>query len=80
MDNNNIITLVDSKGRETELEFLDLIEYGDCSYAVMAREGSDEAIIMEQVINPDGETATYNDVLNDEIIEKVFEIFLKENE
>ncbi len=79
-DNENIIILTDSKGNETEMEFLDVIEYGGYSYAVMAMEGSDEVIIMEQTINPDGRTATYSDVLNDEVINRVFELFLNENE
>lgn len=71
----NLIVLTDSKGNEIEMEFLDLIEYGGYEYVVMAEDGSDEVIIMEQVPNNDGETATYNDVLNDEVINKVFEIF-----
>lgn len=75
----NLIVLTDSKGNEIKLEFLDIIEYEGYSYAVMAHEGSDEVIIMEQVINPDGKTASYNDVLNDEVIERVFDIFLKNN-
>lgn len=71
----NLIVLTDSKGNKIEMEFLDLIEYGGYEYVVMAEDGSDEVIIMEQVPNNDGETATYNDVLNDEVINKVFEIF-----
>ena len=75
----NLIVLTDSKGNETELEFLDIIEYEGYSYAVMAQEGSDEVIIMEQVIDSDGKTASYYDVLNDDVIENVFDIFLKNN-
>lgn len=71
----NLIVLTDSKGNSIEMEFLDLIEYEGYEYVVMAEEGSEEVVIMEQVINEDGETATYNDVLNDEVINKVFEIF-----
>lgn len=71
----NLIVLTDSKNNEIKMEFLDLIEYEGYEYVVMAEEGSDEVIIMEQVPNDDGETATYNDVLNDEVINKVFEIF-----
>ncbi len=71
----NLIVLTDSKGNSVEMEFLDLIEYEGYEYVVMAEEGSDEVVIMEQVPNDDGETATYNDVLNDEVINKVFEIF-----
>ena len=73
----NLIVLTDSKGNEIEMEFLDLVEYGGYEYVVMAEDNSDEVIIMEQVPNDDGETATYNDVLNDEVINKVFEIFQK---
>lgn len=78
-DNENIIILTDSKGNEIEMEFLDLIEYEGHEYIVMAEEGSDEVVIMEQEVNPDGKTATYNDVLNDEVINRVFEIFKKNN-
>lgn len=78
-DENSII-LTDSKGNEIELEFLDAIDYEGHSYAVMARENADEVIIMEQVINADDKTATYNDVLNDAVVEEVFNIFLKNNE
>ena len=77
--NENTIILTDNKGNETEMEFLDVIDYGGYSYAVLAREGSDEVVIMEQTINQDGKTATYSDVLNDEVINRVFEIFLNEN-
>ncbi len=72
----NLIILTDSKGNSIEMEFLDLIEYEGYEYVVMAEDGSDEVVIMEQVINDDGETATYNDVLNDEVVNKVFEIFI----
>ena len=71
----NLIVLTDSKGNSIEMEFLDLIEYEGYDYVDMAEEGSDEVVIMEQVVNDDGETATYNDVLNDEVVNKVFEIF-----
>lgn len=71
----NLIILKDNKGNEIEMEFLDLIEYEGYEYVVMAEEGSEEVVIMEQVPNEDGETATYNDVLNDEVINRVFEIF-----
>lgn len=75
IDKENLIILTDSKGNEVEMEFLDLIEYEGYEYVVMAEDGSDEVVIMEQVPNDDGVTATYNDVLNDEVINKVFEIF-----
>lgn len=75
IDKENLIILTDSKGNEVEMEFLDLIEYEGYEYVVMAEDGSEEVVIMEQVPNDDGVTATYNDVLNDEVINKVFEIF-----
>mgnify|MGYP003096272910 CR=1 FL=1 len=71
----NLIVLKDSKGNEIEMEFLDFIEYCGHEYVVMAEENADEVVIMEQVPNKDGETATYEDVLNDEVINRVFEIF-----
>lgn len=75
IDKENLIILTDSKGNEIEMEFLDLIEYEGYEYVVMAEDGSDEVVIMEQVPNDDGTTATYNDVLNDEVINRVFDIF-----
>ncbi len=76
----NLIVLTDSKGNEIELEFLDVIEYEGHSYALMAQENSDEVIIMEQTVNSDGKSAVYNDVLNDAVIERVFNIFIKNNQ
>ena len=75
IDPENLIVLTDNKGNEIEMEFLDFIEYEGYEYVVMAQEGADEVVIMEQVPNDDGKTATYNDVLNDEVINRVFEIF-----
>lgn len=75
IDKENLIILTDSKGNEIEMEFLDLIEYEGYEYVIMAEDGSDEVVIMEQVPNDDGTTATYNDVLNDEVINRVFDIF-----
>ena len=75
IDKENLIILTDSKGNEIEMEFLDLIENEGYEYAVMAEDGADEVVIMEQVPNDDGTTATYNDVLNDEDINRVFDIF-----
>lgn len=75
IDPENLIVLTDNKGNEIEMEFLDFVEYEGYEYVVMAQEGADEVVIMEQVPNDDGKTATYNDVLNDEVINRVFEIF-----
>lgn len=79
IDKENLIILTDSKGNEIEMEFLDLITYEGHDYIVMAAEDSDEVVIMEQVPNSDGETATYEDVLNDEVINRVFDIFINNN-
>ncbi len=73
----NIIVLSDEKGNGIQLEYLDTIEYEGHSYVVMTQGDSDEVIIMEQTVNDDGKSATYSDVLNDEVIAKVFDIFLK---
>lgn len=78
IEKDNLVVLTDSKGNEVELEFLDLIEYGGYEYAVMARDGADEVIIMQYIENKDGTSASYEDVLNDDVVNKVFEIFIKE--
>lgn len=79
IDKENIVILYDNKGNELELEFLDLIEYGGYEYAVMAFSDSDEVIIMQYIVNEDGKSATYEDVFNDEVVNKVFEIFKNSN-
>lgn len=75
----NLIILKDNKGNEIEMEFLDLIEYGGYEYAVMAEEDSDEVVIMQYIEDKKNNTAMYEDVLNDDVVNNVFEIFLKNN-
>lgn len=73
----NLVVLTDSKGNDVELEFLDLVEYGGYEYAILARENSDEVIILQYIENEDKTFATYEDVLNDDVVNKVFDIFVK---
>lgn len=78
ISNENLIILTDDMGNAVELEFLDLISFEGYDYAVLAQENSQEVIILEQVINQDGKTATYQEVLNDYVIEQVFNIFMND--
>ncbi|MGN1318502.1 MAG: DUF1292 domain-containing protein [Lachnospirales bacterium] len=75
----NLVVLTDSKGNEVELEFLDIIDYGGYQYAVLAMENSDEVIIMQYIEDEENNRASYEDVLNDDVINNVFEIFLNNN-
>lgn len=75
----NIISLTDEAGVETDFEFLDLIEYQDEEYVVLLPvEDSDEpgeVVILKLVSSEDDETEEYVSVDDDQTLEAVFEIF-----
>lgn len=75
----NIISLTDEAGVETDFEFLDLIEYRDEEYVVfLPVEDSDEpgeVVILKLVSSEDDETEEYVSVDDDQTLEAIFEIF-----
>ena len=75
---DNIITLNDEEGNEVEFEFLDLIEYDGEEYVVLLpveeTEDAGEVVIL-QVEDIDSEEESYISVEDDDILNKVFEIF-----
>ncbi len=75
---DNIITLNDEEGNEVEFEFLDLIEFEGEEYAVLLpveeTEDAGEVVIL-QVEDIDTEEESYTSVEDEEILNKVFEIF-----
>lgn len=79
MNNNtdNIIILNDEEGRETEFEFLDLIEYKNEEYVVLLPmyDETDEVVILrlEEGTNEDKEV--YISVDDEATLMAVFEIF-----
>ena len=77
MDNEGtLITLEDEEGNEIEFEFLDVVEYEGEEYVVLIEndEDADEVVILKiNVI--DDETEEYLSIEDDELLEKLFEIF-----
>ncbi len=75
---DNIIILNDEEGNEVEFEFLDLIEFEGEEYVVLLpveeTEDAGEVVIL-QVEDIDTDEESYTSVEDEEILNKVFEIF-----
>ena len=79
---DNIIVLNDEDGNEVKFEFLDLVELDDEEYVVLlpvAEEGEEEdgevVILKLEDTDEDSEEESYVGVEDEEILNKVFEIF-----
>ena len=86
MENNeeldNVVILNDEDGNEVKFEFLDLIELDDEEYVVLlpvAEEGEEEdgevVILKLEDTDEDSDEESYVGVEDEEILNKVFEIF-----
>ena len=76
-----LITLEDEEGNEVEFEFLDVVEYEGEEYIVLIEndEEADEVVILK--INPiDEETEEYTSIEDEELLDKLFEIFKEKYE
>ena len=75
-EEENIITLTDENGNETEFEYLDVIEYQGKEYLILmpADEESSEIVILE--IEPvDEENENYLAIEDEAVLEAVYAIF-----
>lgn len=76
---DNMVTLTDENGEEVKFEFLDLIEYEGNEYVVLLpAEETDEAgevVILQLEDTEDEEEESYVSVEDEEVLNKVFEIF-----
>ena len=75
-EEQNILTLTDENGVETEFEYLDCITYNEIEYLVLipADEAADEIVILE--VQPvDEENENYIAVESEDILDAVYEIF-----
>ena len=79
---DNIITLTDEDGKESNFELLDLVELDDEEYVVLlpvAEEGEEEegevVILKLEDTDEDWDEESYVGVDDEEILNKVFEIF-----
>ncbi len=78
---DNIIILNDEDGNEVQFEFLDLIEYEEEEYVVLlpAEDSSEdeigEVVILKVEPTESEETESYVGVEDEDVLNKVFEIF-----
>ena len=79
---DNIVVLNDEEGNEVQFEFLDLVELDDEEYVVLlpvTEEGEEEegevVILKFEDTDEDSEEESYVGVEDEEILNKVFEIF-----
>ena len=79
---DNIVILNDEEGNEVQFEFLDLIELDDEEYVVLlpvtdeGEEDEGEVVILKlEDTDDDSEEESYVGVEDEEILNKVFEMF-----
>lgn len=75
---DNTIVLNDENGEEVKFEFLDLIEYEDEEYVVLLpveEEENEEVVILKVEDTDSEEEESYISVDDEEVLNKVFEIF-----
>ncbi len=80
---DNIVILNDEEGNEVKFEFLDVVELDDEEYVVLlpvAEEGEEEEgevviLKIEDNDNEEAEEESYVSVEDEEVLNKVFEIF-----
>ena len=80
---DNVIILNDEEGNEVKFEFLDLVELDDEEYVVLLpilenedEEGDGEVVILKlEDSEEDSEEESYVGVDDEEVLNKVFEIF-----
>ena len=78
---DNIVVLNDEEGNEVQFEFLDLVELDDEEYVVLLpvteeEEEEGEVVILKlEDTDEDSEEESYVGVEDEEILNKVFEIF-----
>ena len=78
---DNIVILNDEEGKEVTFEFLDLVELDDEEYVVLlpvSEEGEEEegeVVILKVEDTEDEDEESYVSVEDEEVLNKVFEIF-----
>ena len=79
---DNIIRLTDEIGKETEFEFLDLVEYDGEEYIILlpveVTEDDDGGILILQVTDTgDADNEEYTSITDETVLDNVFGIFKK---
>ena len=72
-----IITLEDDLGAERDFEFLDVVEYDGDEYIILlpVEEEEQNEVMILRIESVDDETENYVGIDDEEILQKVFDIF-----
>lgn len=75
-EEENILTLTDENGEETEFEYLDSVEYGGQEYLILTPTGVESGqVVILQVEPVDEETENYLAVEDEILLNEVYAIF-----
>ena len=75
-EEENILTLTDENGEETEFEYLDSVEYGGQEYLILTPTGEESGqVVILQVEPVDEETENYLAVEDEILVNEVYAIF-----
>ncbi len=82
MSENNderIIEFCDEDGNIEKMEMLDVIEYSDEEYLVLLPVKEDDGGVIILRIEYDGDEESYTSIDDDELLDKIFEMFKARN-
>ena len=75
-EEENILTLTDENGEETEFEYLDSVEYGGQEYLILTPTGEESGqVVILQVEPVDEETENYLALEDEALLNEVYAIF-----
>ena len=75
-EEDNLLTLTDENGEETEFEYLDSVEYEGAEYLILAPAGEESGqVVILQVEPVDEETENYLALEDEALLNAVYAIF-----
>ena len=75
-EEDNILTLTDENGEETEFEYLDSVEYQGAEYLILTPTGEESGqVVILQVEPVDEETENYLALEDEALLNEVYAIF-----
>ena len=80
-ENDQIVTLTDEEGNETDFEFLDMVEYNGAEYGVFLPCDDEEGMvtILKFDSAEDDETDSFSEVDDEDVLQAVFDLFMEKN-